>query len=198
MITQVLVKWFQYSLSERDPNLLPMDYSRRPDELSCFAGLCIRPRFQRTLAAYPWNHHRRTFLFPWLDIFISWKSTFRDVFPAGIFDMDSKEHWPHASWLNFHHYSRRYVGWALCWREDCRRSSGGWERSTFCWYAAGSSRCRKRYCCGPGVGGEERPPGGAIEPSPTEHPEFRSWLSDNSEGHGSLKDRARQFSDGVG
>jgi len=54
------------------------------------------------------------------------------------------------------------------------------------------------YCCGPGVGGEERPPGGVVEPSPTEHPEFRSWISDNSESHGSLKDRDRQFSDGMG
>ena len=53
------------------PNLLPTDYSCRPDDLSYFAGLCIRPRFQETLVASRWNYHSRTFLFPGLGIFIS-------------------------------------------------------------------------------------------------------------------------------
>ena len=30
------------------------------------------------------------------------------------------------------------------------------------------------YCSGPGFGGDKRPLGGAVELSPTEHPEFRS------------------------
>ena len=30
---------------------------------------------------------------------------------------------------------------------------------------------RTQYCCGPGVGGEERPLDGAVGPFPTEHPE---------------------------
>ena len=48
----------------------------------------------------------------------------------------------------------------------CRR--GSMKRRTI-WHLKND----QLYCCGPGVGGEERPPGEAVEPSPTEHPELQ-------------------------
>ena len=38
----------------------------------------------------------------------------------------------------------------------------------------GRKETKRIYCCGPGFGGDKRPLGGAVESSPTEHPEFRS------------------------
>ena len=84
----------------------------------------------------------RTWYFHQLKINVSWCVSRWDFRPH------SEEHWPHASWLNFHHYSSRYVGWALCGLGDCRPAFIGRMRKVELPMICGwiiTSRCRRRY-----------------------------------------------------